>query len=195
VEGGREVSGVKTKQGRLHVTPCTLAEANAFVVAVHRHHGPRIGHIFSLAVTDDSGVIRGVALCGRPVSRMLDRGWTVEVNRLATDGTPNACSALYGAAWRVAREMGYRRAITYILESEPGTSLRASGWRKDADSPGGVWSTTARPAHHKRATFPTEPKQRWVAGAAIDQREIKRPPFVTPIDETDGPLFTVQRED
>lgn len=71
----------------------------------------------------------GVAIVGRPVSRHLDDGWTLEVNRLCTDGSRNACSALYAAAWRAARAMGYKRLVTYILESENGASLRAAGWK------------------------------------------------------------------
>ena len=68
----------------------------------------------------------GVVIVGRPVSRYLDDGWTLEVNRLCTDGSRNACSMLYGAAWRAARAMGYKRLITYILESECGASKRAA---------------------------------------------------------------------
>ena len=60
----------------------------------------------------------GVAICGRPVSRHLDDGLTLEINRLCTDGTRNACSILYGACARIAKNMGYKRVITYILKSE-----------------------------------------------------------------------------
>ena len=59
-----------------------------------------------------------------PVSRYLDDGHTLEVNRLCTDGTKNACSFLYAAAWRAARAMGYRKIVTYILDTESGASLR-----------------------------------------------------------------------
>lgn len=114
----------------LDIVPVTLAEANAFVEQNHRHHGKTVGHKFSVAVADtETGEIVGVAIVGRPVSRHLDNGWTLEVNRLCTDGTKNACSMLYAAAWRAARAMGYKKLITYILDSESGTSLKAAGWK------------------------------------------------------------------
>lgn len=120
-----------TAQERLMTVPLTLAEANAFVRAHHRHHGPiqNPQHKFSIGVADEGGTIRGVAIICKPASRARDDGWTAEVARVATDGCPNACSALYGAAWRAAKAMGYQRLGTYTLTSEPGTSLRAAGWR------------------------------------------------------------------
>lgn len=107
------------KQHHLCIVPCSLAEANEFIRKYHRHHKPVQGHKFSLAVVDDNNNIRGVAIVGRPVSRILDDGWTLEVARLATDGCPNACSALYAASWRVAKAMGYHKIGTYILDTEP----------------------------------------------------------------------------
>ena len=111
----------------IEICPMTLREANAFVEQHHRHHKPVVGHKFSIGCTDGKEIV-GVAIVGRPVSRHLDDGWTLEVNRLCTDSTHNACSMLYAAAWRAARAMGYRRLVTYILDSESGTSLKASGW-------------------------------------------------------------------
>jgi hypothetical protein len=126
----------------------------------HRHHGMVQGAKFALAVADESGLIVGVAIVGRPVSRCLDNGSVLEVTRVATIGTPNACSALYGAAWRVARAMGYTCIITYTLASESGVSLRAAGWRLVAESKGGSWS---RPSRLRLDRHPTEPKLRWQA--------------------------------
>ena len=143
---------------RLTVVPCTLAEANAFVVQHHRHHGPVVGHKFSLAVADESGEVRGVAIVGRPVARMLHDGWTLEVTRVATDGTHNACSALYGAARRAAFALGYRRIGTYTLASESGSSLRGAGWHVVGESGGGSWSRKNRPRVDKH---PTQGKFRW----------------------------------
>lgn len=128
----------------LEVVPTTLAEANEYVKRHHRHHKPTVGHKFSLAVADGERVV-GVAIVGRPVSRHLDDGWTLEVNRLCTDGTKNACSKLYAAAWRAARALGYRRLVTYILESEPGTSLKAAGWRCVGEAGGLRWTGQRRP--------------------------------------------------
>lgn len=101
----------------LTLTPITLAEANAFVKQHHRHHQPTTGHIVSVAVSDDEKV-RGVAIVGRPVARMLDDGFTAEVNRCCTDGAHNACSMLYRAAWRAVRALGYRKLITYTLQEK-----------------------------------------------------------------------------
>lgn len=110
----------------LEVCPMTLREANAYVEQYHRHHGPVVGHKFSIGLSDGEKIV-GVAIVGRPVARHLDDGWTLEVNRLCTDGTRNACSMLYAAAWRAARAMGYKRLVTYILDTENGASLRAAG--------------------------------------------------------------------
>jgi hypothetical protein len=111
----------------LQIVPCELNEANAFVRQHHRHHGEVVGHKFSIAIAEGEKVC-GVVIVGRPVARRLDDGWALEVTRLATDGTKNACSALYAAAWRAARAMGYRKLVTYILDTENGTSLTAAGW-------------------------------------------------------------------
>lgn len=128
----------------LEIVPMTLREANAFVEQHHRHHGPVVGHKFSIGISDGEKIV-GVAIVGRPVSRHLDDGWTLEVNRLCTDGSRNACSALYAAAWRAARAMGYKRLVTYILESENGASLRATGWKCVGQAGGLRWTGRRRP--------------------------------------------------
>lgn len=142
---------------RLSVVPCDFAEANAFVRAHHRHHGPMPGAKFSIAVANGDKIV-GVAMIGRPVARMLDDGWTLEVNRVATDGTKNACSMLYAAAWRTARAMGYRKLVTYILDSEPGVTLTAAGWKCIGSAGGGEWGRISRPRVDKH---PTQGKIRW----------------------------------
>lgn len=91
----------------LELVPISLKEANAFVEQHHRHHKHVAGHKFSIAASDGDKIV-GVAIVGRPISRYLDDGWTLEVNRLSTDGTRNACSFLYAAAWRCAKNMGYK---------------------------------------------------------------------------------------
>lgn len=129
---------------RLQLTPITLREANAFVARHHRHHKPTRGCIVTLAVSDDSGV-RGVAIVGRPVARRLQDSWTAEVNRVCTDGARNACSMLYGAAWRAVKALGYKRLVTYTLPEEGGASLRAAGWRCIGEAGGGNWNKKSRP--------------------------------------------------
>ena len=152
----------------MRVFPMHLKDANAMVTAIHRHHGPVVGYKFALCVKGDpidhipweEGPVLGVAICGRPVGRRLDDGATLEVLRLAVvSGQPNACSKLYGACARVAREMGYRRILTYTLASEPGTSLKASGWKRDGEVEGRSWSVPSRPRTDKH---PTCDKVRWV---------------------------------
>lgn len=136
---------------RLHLSPLDLESANEYVRRFHRHHQPVIGHKFSLAALDDGDIV-GVVIVGRPVSRIRDNGWTLEVTRLATDGTLNACSFLYGAAARAAFALGYRRIGTYILASEPGTSLAAAGWRQIGEVKGRSWSCASRPRVDKHPT-------------------------------------------
>jgi hypothetical protein len=129
----------------MNIVPISQREANAFVRRHHRHHPAVRGSKFQIAVEEDGEVV-GVALVGRPVARHLDDGWTLEVNRTCTDGTKNANSMLYGAAWRATRALGYRRLITYTLRSESGVSLRAAGWRVVAERPARPgWDAPSRP--------------------------------------------------
>lgn len=102
--------------------------------------------------------IVGVAICGRPTARLVDASQILEVTRLCTDGTKNACSLLYALAARIARELGYAKIQTYILASEPGTSLRAAGWHLEAETSGGSWD---RPSRRRSDPNPTVKKQRW----------------------------------
>jgi len=136
----------------LEIVPIDLSEAKVFIETHHRHHVPPVGHKFSLGLSDGVEIV-GVATIGRPVSRHLDDGLTLEVNRLCVrDGIPNGCSKLYSAAWRVAKNLGYKKLITYILDTEPGTSLYASGWKMVGTNNGGSWSVKSRPRVDKHPT-------------------------------------------
>lgn len=128
----------------LEIVPISLKEANKFVEEHHRHHKPVVGHKFSIAVAENERIV-GVAIVGRPVGRYLDDGWTLEVTRCCTDGTYNACSMLYGAAWRAAKAMGYKKVITYILDTETGSSLKASGYKCIGQAGGLRWTGKRRP--------------------------------------------------
>ena len=128
----------------LHIIPLDIAEANELVSRWHRHHKAVPGAKFALGVAEDERVC-GAAIVGRPVARMSNDGLTLEVNRLVTDGTRNACSKLYSAAWRAATALGYKRLITYTLPEEGGSSLRASGWKLIGERGGGSWSRSSRP--------------------------------------------------
>ena len=142
----------------MKVAPITLRQANAFVAEHHRHHKPSRGHKFSIAAIKDGEVI-GVAIAGRPVARACDDGVTIEVSRLCTLGEPNACSMLYSAVARAAKAMGYQAIQTYILESEPGTSLRAAGWRPLRRTLGRDWNCPSRGG--RRTDQPMDDKIAW----------------------------------
>lgn len=135
----------------LELVRIDLGEANAFVAEHHRHHAPVVGHLYSLGAALN-GKIVGVVIVGRPVSRMRDDGETAEVTRLCTDGTRNACSFLYGAAARAAFALGFRRIGTYILATEPGTSLTATNWRMVGETKAGSWHRGSRPRVDKHPT-------------------------------------------
>ncbi len=141
----------------MKLVPVTLAAANAYVAAKHRHHKPVRGHKFSIGCEAD-GKLVGVAIVGRPVSRYLDNGATLEVTRLCTDGTKNACSFLYGAAWRAARALGYAKIVTYILSEESGASLKAAGWRCEGTAGGLRWTGTRKPPAD---LYPAQMKKRY----------------------------------
>lgn len=145
------------------IVPITIKDAARFIREHHRHHRPPTGGLFAVGVANETLLI-GVAVVARPVSRHAQDGSTAEVTRLATDGTKNACSALYGACWRAARALGYRRLITYTLTTEPGTSLRAAGWMLIGEAGGGSWSRPSRPRDDQH---PTQPKLRWEAPCAV----------------------------
>jgi len=141
----------------LTIQPINLREACAFVKEHHRHHKAPRGCLFCVAVNDGERV-RGVAIVGRPVSRMLQDNYTAEVTRVATDGAWNACSMLYGAAWRACRALGYRRLVTYTLPEEGGGSLRGAGFTMIGEAGGGSWNRKGRP---RVDLHPTQQKLRW----------------------------------
>lgn len=123
----------------LELRPISFRDAQEFVRENHRHNKPPVGHKFSIGVYDGDRLC-GVAMVGRPVGRYLDDGLTLEVNRCCTDGTKNACSILYGAAWRAAKALGYKHLVTYTRQSENGASLRAAGWKYDGPAGGTHWT-------------------------------------------------------
>lgn len=143
----------------LSLCPITFAEAAEFIRQFHRHHQPAQGWKFGIGCEEEGKVV-GVCCVGRPVARALDDGWTLEVTRLCTDGTRNACSKLYTAAWTATKSMGYRRLITYTLPSEGGASLRACGWKTLYTTPGRSWDVPSRPRTDKH---PLGPRLLWEA--------------------------------
>lgn len=142
----------------MNITRIELSEANEFISRVHRHHKPVVGHRFSIAA-EKAGELVGVAVVGRPVARMTDQKNIDEVTRLATNGTRNACSFLYARAAEIARLMGFKEIQTFILCSEPGTSLKAAGWQCSGPSYGGDWNRPSRGG--RRIDQPQEAKVKW----------------------------------
>lgn len=156
----------------LYIKPISLKEANSYVETNHRHHRKATGHKFSIGAYEGD-VLHGVAIVGRPLSRFLDDGETLEVLRLCTDGTYNACSILYARCAKIAKDMGYSKIITYILEEENGSSLRASGWTCEEESVGGgSWDNCTRGEDNRnyvqmslfdeRPKYPIGKKKRYV---------------------------------
>ena len=145
----------------MKIIPITLKAANEYVAENHRHHKPVTGCKFCIGCQDGEQLV-GVAICGRPVSRHLDNGKTLEINRLCTNGKRNACSKLYGACVRIARDMGYEKVITYILESENGASLKASNFICEGKAGGTIWTGSRK--HDNGA--PQQLKQRYVFNIA-----------------------------
>lgn len=141
----------------MEIRPITLEQAKQFVNQYHRHHKATVSHKFSIGLFDGQKMV-GCAVCGRPVSRYLDNGFTLEINRVCTDGTKNACSMLYGASVRVAKAMGYKKVITYILESENGASLKASNFICEGKAGGTHWTGS----RNRGQAIPNEMKTRWV---------------------------------
>ena len=148
--------------GRFRAVPITRAEAQAFIRLHHRHHAPSVGDVFRVALALEDEVI-AVAMIGRPVARALDDGYTAEVTRACVVDRPDArhaSSALYARCWRIAREMGYRRLLTYTLADETGVSLVAAGWRALYVVRGRGWDT---PSRRRLDKHPTCDKTLWEA--------------------------------
>ena len=141
----------------LEIRPIHLRPAREYVKEHHRHNIPPVGGKFAISCYAD-GRLCGVAICGRPTARHFDNGLTLEIYRNCTDGTRNACSKLYGACIRTARGMGYKKAVTYTLESENGASLRAANFAFAGEAGGAVWTGTRKRDYY---ISPEEMKSRW----------------------------------
>ena len=141
----------------LSIRPIHLKPAREFVERYHRHNIPPVGGKFAVACYADDDLC-GVAICGRPTARRSDDGETLEIYRNCTDGTRNACSKLYGACLRVAKNMGYKRVITYTLASENGASLRASNFEYEGEAGGVAWTGSRKRDYY---ISPEEMKNRW----------------------------------
>lgn len=170
---------------RLHTEPVPFAQAKAYVARYHRHNEPPVGHVFSVGCYYD-GVLVGVAIVGRPVARALDKGDTLEVTRVCTQGHPDACSKLYAACQQRARLRGYRKLITYTLQSEKASSVRGANFVLAQAQAGGSKWTGKRAAGRPSGTTAQELKCRW---------EIALEPVAAVAPVRDAYLPWVQRPD
>lgn len=147
----------------LRLRPWTVkrAHALAFVKATHRRLPNVQGAMWCVSVRDGADIV-GVALVGWPSQEQTtDEMDHLRVLRVAVkEGHKNACSMLYGAAWRAARAMGATNMDTFTHLDEPGTSLRGAGWIEDGLTKGGEHSRVSRP---RKATVDARPKRRWWA--------------------------------
>ena len=166
----------------MRVIPISLKNANIFIERYHRHHKAVQGHKFSIGIKCEND-LRGVAICGRPVSRHLDNGLTLEVTRLCTNGGKNVCSKLYSTCARIAELMGYEKIITYTTNEEKGISLKASGWQCEAQNVGGeYWNSSGRIVRNSESItlfgiekkYPTKLKNRWgkILNAKMKEKDL-----------------------
>ncbi len=145
---------------KLQIMPISIRQADKFIEVYHRHNKKAGNGKFAIACYNER-ILVGVSIGGRPRSRHLDNGKTFEVYRVCTDGTRNATSFLYARMKRIAQLMGYLKSITYSLQTEKGSSLKAIG------------AIVEKSVHHNRQwnnygkikrssqTVTTEPKYRW----------------------------------
>jgi hypothetical protein len=155
----------------MQIQQIPLKEANIFIVQYHRHHRQIQGYKFSIGLYDGDNLV-GCAVVGRASGRKLDNKLTCEVTRLCLkDGIPNGCSMLLARCARIAKEMGYTKILTFILQSESGVSLKASGWMLEADNVGKKEWNSSKGINRTSKTidlfgvhkkYPNELKQRWV---------------------------------
>ena len=145
----------------MNLVPMKQKEAKAFINKHHRHHKASVGDIFRIGLEINNKIV-GCVMVGRPVSRRLDDGLTLEVNRCCVlPDIKNACSKLYGAAARAGRALGFKKIITYTLQFESGTSLRAAGWKPEAEIKGQLWNKPSR-FREQKSLFQEYNKIRWV---------------------------------
>lgn len=142
---------------KLKIRPIHLRPAMEYIRQYHRHNIPPVGGKFAISCFENERLC-GVAICGRPTARKLDDGTTLEIYRNCTDGARNACSKLYGACLRIAKDMGYKRVITYTLVSENGASLKASNFHFEGESGGLAWTGSRKRDYY---ISPEEMKNRW----------------------------------
>jgi hypothetical protein len=149
----------------LELRPIGTREASQVVKRLHRHLPRVVGGLFACSVWVGDELV-GVGVASQPKAPLSRDGFTVEISRIATDGHANACSRLYGALCRAAASVGYRKAVTFTRLDEPGSSLRAAGFREDGLTREQSWD---RPARSRSAEL--SQVRRWVRVLRAANRE------------------------
>jgi hypothetical protein len=156
-----------------YIAPIPLSVANDFVKKYHRHNDERKIHKFSLGLykkSEDKDILIGVAICGSPTGISYNGKSFLEVYRVCVTEANNSCSMLYGRCTRIAKELGYEKLITYTLKTEPGTTVKASGFELETDEAGGKkWTGKRAKEREKKRNEagivlklpPEEKKNRW----------------------------------
>ena len=168
VQGG-QTGSIPESPHSYRLIPANAKEVNELVSKWHRHNAPLGGGSFFSVGLADNGALVGGVIVGPISARLLNSPYACELKRLVTDGTPNACSMLYGAARRAAKSLGYEVMYTYTLQTEPGSSLRGSGWTvDDPHVPARQWKSRAPEYADLRwkdrpdaCASPSYPRVRW----------------------------------
>jgi hypothetical protein len=143
---------------KMRIVPLNLKDANLFVSHFHRHNRKVQGAKFSIGLMKGDELI-GVAIAGRPIARLSDDGKTLEVLRVCTkEGHKNATSKLYARIKRIAQLMGYIKIITYTLNTESGSSLKAIKAVPVAVVYPSSWDRTDRRRENQPITFQSKIK-------------------------------------
>jgi hypothetical protein len=181
----------------LWVVPVQLEKANEYVENVHRQHFATPMGRWAIACVDTTGYVHGVVIIGNVLARAFDDGLAAEVLRCCTDGTPNAPSILYAAAWKAVKFMGFRHMYTYTLGpefNENGASLKSlkdMGWVLEDSAAGGApWNHKSRSTKTGEKLPPGLKKLRWAIHAQdpFPIEEIRWPVFVNP---SESPIETL----
>jgi len=150
----------------LTIQPITLKKANQIIKEFHRHNDVVVGCRYCLAALHEDEIV-GVAVVGRPLSRRLDDELTAEITRVCVkDNAPkNTNSFLYGRCWRVWQQMGGKRMITYTLQEESGSSLKAVNWKIIGETGGWEqnkgWTTRESNKQKQMDMFNKDTKRKW----------------------------------
>lgn len=143
----------------MNIIPMTIATANKFVANFHRHNKKVHGAKFAIGLAEEGELI-GVAIAGRPIARMLDNGHTIEILRVCVkEQFKNSNSKLYARIKRICQLMGYEKIITYTLNNESRSSLKAIGAKQVSETKPGEWSRSRRRRTSQRIYSQT--KLRW----------------------------------